>query len=128
VVDGLVVADSDLVIDFLRDREPGARRVQTWIEEGRLMVTAITAFELRLGAEYVERRVQIDLLLAPRILPLDLLGALHAGEAHAQLKKEGRPIDMRDALLAGICRRFDLPLATRNVPHFERVEGLRLVT
>jgi len=33
---------------------------------------------------------------------------------------------LRDALIAGVCLRFDLPLATRNVRHFERVEQLRV--
>jgi tRNA(fMet)-specific endonuclease VapC len=33
---------------------------------------------------------------------------------------------MADCLQAGICLRFDLPLATRNHKHFERVAGLRL--
>jgi tRNA(fMet)-specific endonuclease VapC len=34
---------------------------------------------------------------------------------------------VREALQAGICLRFELPLATRNARHLERVEGLALV-
>ncbi len=36
-------------------------------------------------------------------------------------------IGLADRLQAGICLNFDLPLATRNRKHFDRVEGLRLV-
>jgi predicted nucleic acid-binding protein len=33
---------------------------------------------------------------------------------------------MADCLQAGTCLRFDLPFATRNRKHFERIDGLRL--
>ena len=126
MVDGLVVADTDLVIDFLRGRDPGAHWLEGALRDGRLRLTAITAFELRLGADFLRRRKGIEALLAGRSLPLDTSGALRAGEALIALRREGRGIDIRDALVAGVCRRFDLPLATRNVRHFARVEGLRL--
>jgi tRNA(fMet)-specific endonuclease VapC len=35
-------------------------------------------------------------------------------------------IDVKDALQAGICLRFGLPFATRNLRHFDRVPGLQL--
>lgn len=127
-MDGLVVVDSDVLIDFLRGRDPGASEVMVWLETDQLRLTAITAFELRLGADFVGRSEQIRSLLSHRTLPLDLLGALIAGEIFRELAAEGKGIGLRDALIAGICRRFDLPLATRNRRHFERVQGLRLTS
>jgi tRNA(fMet)-specific endonuclease VapC len=126
VADGLLVVDSDLIIDFLRGAEPGASRVQRWLQERRLRVTAVSAFELRLGADFIGRQAQIEMLLQRRALPLDVLGALEAGKVFVALRAEGRGIDVKDSLQAGICLRFDLPFATRNLRHFERVPGLRL--
>jgi tRNA(fMet)-specific endonuclease VapC len=126
VADSLIVADTDVLIDFLRGHEPGRSRVEGWLRDGFLRTTAITAFELRLGADFV-RPTGMAALLARRTLPLDLLSALRAGEAQATLRAAGTTIGVRDALIAGICLRFDLPLATRNVRHFARVDGLRLV-
>ena len=37
-------------------------------------------------------------------------------------------IGLADILSAGICLANDLPLLTRNVEHFNRIEGLKLVT
>ena len=125
--DGALVVDSDLLIDFLRGHEPSASSVAGWIEAGRLRLTAISAFELRLGADFLPRRDAIRALIAPRTLPLDAGGALLAGELYATARSEGRTIELRDALIAGVCRRFDLPLATRNVRHFERIPGLTLI-
>jgi len=128
VVDGLVVVDTDLVIDYLRRAEPGASLVRRLLRSQSLRITAVTAFELRLGADFFQRAEAIGALLATATLPLDLMGALQAGEIFEGLAKTGRGIGMRDALIAGICLRFGLPLATRNRRHFERVEGLDFVS
>ena len=126
MADSLVVADTDLVIDFLRDHDPGAGWMQDRLERGLVRITAITAFELRLGADFAQRQRTINRLLAGA-LPLDAPAAVRAGALFSMLRSEGRGLDLRDALMAGICLRFDLPLATRNIRHFERVEQLRVV-
>jgi tRNA(fMet)-specific endonuclease VapC len=124
---GLVVVDTDLVIDFLRGTGSGAPLVRELIGDGRFRVTAITAFELRLGADFLPRGEEIMWMLRARTIPLDLPSALRAGEVFATLTTKGTGIGMADCMLAGICLRHDLPLATRNSRHFERVEGLQLV-
>lgn len=123
---GLVVVDSDLVIDFLRGKGAGAPLVRDLIVEHRFRISAITAFELRVGADFLARRDEILRLGRSRTFPLDPDSALRAGEVAATLRSAGQDIGMADCLQAGICLRFDLPLATRNRKHFSRVAGLRL--
>jgi tRNA(fMet)-specific endonuclease VapC len=123
----LVVADTDLLIDFLRGKGPGAPLVRELIVDHRLRVTAITAFELRVGADFLERRDDILRLVQSRTFPLDPGSALRAGEVAATMRAAGQDIGMADCLQAGICLKFDLPFATRNRRHFTRVEGLRLL-
>ncbi|MGH3541484.1 MAG: type II toxin-antitoxin system VapC family toxin [Mycobacterium sp.] len=123
---GLVVVDTDLVIDFLRGKGPGASLVRELIVSHRLRVTAITAFELRVGADFLVRRDEILRLVHSRTFPLDSRSALRAGELAATLRGAGQDIGLADYLQAGICLNFDLPFATRNRKHFSRVEGLRL--
>lgn len=124
---GLIVADSDLIIDWLRGRGPGRSAIRRWIDQDRLRVTAITAFELRLGADFVQRGELIDSLLQRRLLPLDAGAAMEAARAHADLLRKGEGISVADSLQAGICLRFRLTLASRNRRHFERIDGLTLV-
>lgn len=69
---GLVAADTDLVIDFLRGEGPGAAAVRRWLTDGRLRLTALTAFELRVGASFLDVHSGIESLLARRTLPLDV--------------------------------------------------------
>lgn len=123
----LVVADTDLIIDFLRGRGPGARLTRELLVERRLRLTAVTGFELRVGTDFLDRRMQIQQLFRSRTVALDLASALRAGEIAAVLNKAGSAIGFADCLQAGICLRHDLPLATRNRKHFDRVDGLRLV-
>jgi tRNA(fMet)-specific endonuclease VapC len=125
-VAGLVVVDTNLVIDFLRGKGPGAPLVRELIASHRLRVTAITAFELRVGADFLARRDDILRLAQSRTFPLDPESTLRAGEVAATLRAAGQDVGMADCLQAGICLRFDLPFATRNRKHFDRVTGLRL--
>jgi tRNA(fMet)-specific endonuclease VapC len=123
----LIVVDTDLLIDYLRGRSPGRELVRGLLLDGRLRVTAITAFELRVGGDFLPRRGEILRLVRRRTLPLDQTSALRAGEVAAGLRGQGRDIGLADCLQAGICLRHELQFATRNRRHFERVQGLRLV-
>ncbi len=122
-----VVVDTDLVVDFLRGRGPGAPLVRQLIIDHRLRLTAITAFELRVGTDFLARRDDILRLVHSRTFPLDYSAALRAGEVAATLRAAGQEIGMADCLQAGICLKFDLPFATRNRKHFSRIAGLRLM-
>lgn len=124
---GLVVVDTDLLIDFLRGRGEGVGLVRQLITARRLRLTAITAFEIRLGSNFLQRQTGIMRLFRSRTLPLDRASGLAAGGIHASLLEEGQAIGLADALQAGICLRYRLPLATRNRRHFERVPELELV-
>ncbi len=123
----LVVADTDLLIDYLRGADPGATWVRERLRDGGLRVAAISAFELRLGADFVARRGPIELLLVHQTLSLDLSAAILAGDVLTRLRQAGVAIGINDALLAATCLRFDLPLATRDLREFSRVDGLELV-
>ncbi len=121
----MIVADSDVLIDALHGREPGASRVAEGLEAGVLGTTAISAFELLSGARSPEQReVVATLLAALAILPFDE----KAGEAAALLRQElegqGQTIGMADYLIAGICVSRSTPLLTRNRRHFQRIPAL----
>lgn len=125
---GLVVVDTDLVIDYLRGRGPGAEVVRDLLVRRTLRLTAVTAFELRLGTDFLDRHGEIMRLFRSRTLPVDLAGAIRGGEVFGLLRSQGREIGMADSIQAGICLRHALPLATRNRAHFSRVEGLELAS
>lgn len=125
----MIVADSDVLIDFLAGRDPAARRVEIELESRAFATTAVSRFELLAGArdktaEGLVRRL-LDSMLT---LPLDRESADCAAAVRRALDLRGAPIGMADSLIAGIVMTHDALLLTRNRKHFDRVEGLKLAT
>ncbi len=114
------------MIDYLRGRGPGFELLRVWVRSRRLRLTAITLYELRSGLDWDRRSGEIEALFMKGPLPFDRDAALEAGRVEANLRAAGRPIGVADTQQAGICLAINLPLATRNISHFERIENLRL--
>jgi len=125
----MIVADTDVLIDFLRGRQPVADRIALELQSGSFGTTAVTAFELRSGAKSEQQRNAVTALLdALTILPLGSLEANAAAEIRLTLEARGEGIGMADYLVAGICLSRRAVLLTRNRKHFGRVPGLALGT
>jgi tRNA(fMet)-specific endonuclease VapC len=122
----MIIADTDVLIDFLRGRGVAAR-IAVELESRSVGTTAITAFEIRSGARTARQRSAVDALLeAMTILPFGPEEAQVAAEVRQQVESQGLPIGMADYMIAAICISNDGVLLTRNLKHFERVKGLRL--
>jgi predicted nucleic acid-binding protein len=123
----MMVADTDVLIDFLAGRAPAAERIALEIEHGQLRTTVITRFELQAGALTPrQQRLVGDLLAALPSLPLDEPAADAAAGIRRALEQAGEGIGMADSLIAGIVVRHGGMLLTRNRRHFARVPGLAL--
>jgi tRNA(fMet)-specific endonuclease VapC len=123
----VIVADTDVLIDFLRDRAPVADRVALELEQGQLATTVINRFELLAGARGERQRGRVLALLEGLVtLPLDADAADQAAEVRRRLEADGEPIGMADSLVAGIVIQRRGILLTRNRRHFDRVAGLTL--
>jgi tRNA(fMet)-specific endonuclease VapC len=123
----VIVADTDVLIDFLAGHEPAAARVALELELGSLHTTAVTRFELLAGARGErQRRSILQLLAALGTLPLDAAAADRAAAVRRDLEARGAPIGMADSLIAAIVLEAGGILLTRNRGHFERVEGLAI--
>jgi predicted nucleic acid-binding protein len=125
----LIVVDTDVIIDFFSGRSPGAEVVLNLISREEAALTSISVFELYAGIEGKRRLSQIETLIRDlTIFPLDVIEAAIAGQIYTQLKSKGRLIGTHDILIAGICLANGLPLYTKNVTHFSKIEGLRIVS
>lgn len=122
----MIVADTDVLIDFLAGVEPLASRVGDEIEAG-LATTAVTRFELRAGVRTARQEKAVAGLLEGLVtLPLDTTAADRAAAVRRALEEAGTGIGMADSLIAGITLAHGGSLLTRNRRHFERVPELKL--
>ena len=127
----MIVLDANVVSEMM-EVEPDAQ-VSAWLDradESSLWLTAILIFEIKGGLDYmVEGRRRQRLITAfnsilrmgfeDRVLPFDREAAVAAGSIEAERKSRGRPIDIKDTLIAGIAVSRGAAIATRNVRHFE---------
>jgi len=123
----MIVADSDVLIDFLRGRGEGSRRVAIELETRSFGTTSITAFEIRSGARTARQKRAVDTLLqAMTILPFGPEEARIAAEIRQQVESQGQSLGMADYMIAAVCIATDGVLLTRNRKHFKRVKDLKL--
>ena len=124
----MIVAATDVLIDFLEGRQPGAQAVADALAAGRLQTTAISCFELLSGARQARQRKAVRTLLdSIPALVLDRNAAQKAAQTRLELDGLGIAIGMADSLIAGIVLLHGASLLSRNRRHFERVPLLSLV-
>ena len=127
----MILLDTN-VLSALMQRQPD-RAVMAWLNEQpaeQIWITSITVFEARYGIEVLagsqrkteltqrfEALLQMD--LENRIAVFDPRAAAYAAPLAAERKARGRPVDVRDTLIAGIAIARNATLATRNLKHFE---------
>ena len=122
-----LVLDTDVVVDHLRRR---SHLLVDALRHFPCAFTAITSYELAAIRDWREQqRSRLDGLMARvQVLPLDQDSAQRSADVWRSLASRGAVVGLADILSAGICLANDLPLLTRNVEHFNRIEGLKLVT
>lgn len=127
----MIILDTN-VLSALMQRTPDAQAVQ-WLNTqpaDSVWITAVTLFEARYGLALLpagrrrqqllvrfEALVQED--LEGRVLGVDGRAAAMAAELAARRKARGRPVDVRDTLIAGVAMAHGASLATRNTRHFD---------
>jgi tRNA(fMet)-specific endonuclease VapC len=123
----LIVADSDVLIDYLNDINPSADRVEAELRRMNLATTAVSRFEVVSGVRDEKQRRRVEALLESTMtLSLDGAGADRAAGVRRALEKAGRKIGMADSLIAGTVLRHGGTLLTRNRREFDRVTGLHV--
>ena len=126
----MIVLDTNVLSALMRQvPDP---QVVGWLDNqsrASVWTTSITVLEIRYALNIMatgKRRAFLlqafDSLLemmGGRIAPFDHDAAKHAAELMAARKRKGRPIELRDTMIAGIAVGQQATLATRNVMHFE---------
>lgn len=127
----MIVLDTN-VLSALMQQQPDPQ-VVAWLDDQpaeSIWLNSITLFEARYGLALLAQGQRKSLLvqrfeellqddLQNRVLLFDINAASHAAQLAADRKARGRPVDMRDTVIAGIALARRATLATRNVRHFD---------
>ena len=128
----MIILDTN-VISSLMKVAPDPN-VVSWLDQQprtSIWTTSITVFEVQMGIytlEHGKRRSGLaqsfGVLLegiGHRIAPFDMAAAEQAASISAERKRTGRPVELRDTMIAGIVLSQHAALATRNITHFNDV-------
>lgn len=126
-----VLLDTDTLIDFLRAL-PGTveKAEQQLAEYGVLTVSAITYYEVvrglgvRKAASQQRRLTYVQPQL--EVIPVDQSVADQTAMIYLTLQPQNALLADADLLIASTALVHDLPLATKNRRHFDRIPELRL--
>ncbi len=129
-----ICLDTDFIIALLRKHPEAAKRAEEYDSiKAEVSTTSMNAFEIYLGAfrskEAAKNVKEADNLFnSINILDFTLETSRRSGEILSELLYRGTPINLRDAIIAGIALVSGCTVVTRNIDHFRRVTGLSVET
>ena len=89
--------DTNVLIAFLKGREPGASAVEKAVKEGECYITATAVYELLFGVARAKKEIGENALLGVMsILPFDGKAAKRAAVLHAELISRNQDIGIKD--------------------------------
>ncbi len=126
------LVDSDWVIDYLHGDEPVFSRLTELLPEG-VGLSLIALGEVYEGVAHSPSREADERELREFLKDVELVGldeevVLIFGAERARLRAGGKLIPNFDLLIGATALRHDLVMLTNNLNHFERIEGLTIVS
>ena len=130
-----VCLDTDVLIDYLRKPSAEIKGFMEGVFEKRLnaCITSINTFEIWFGAYLAPEKAELarcteDFLSQLEVVDFDYTSSVEAGRVLADLRKRGELIEIRDLFVGCICNVSNMPLITRNLKHYRRIRGLKILT
>lgn len=128
----MAILDTDILIPYLRNDSKIKTKITELLEKGTILeTTSINVAELYLGA-YLSNKVKdnlyaVDQLISKlKILYFEGIHGKIYGKMRAELQKKGDLINELDIFIASIALDYDSKLITRNIKHFEKINGLKV--
>jgi predicted nucleic acid-binding protein len=113
------LADTSVLVDFLRGVEPARALLAGAIERGEpVSASVLSRIELAIGMRPDDRRRTDSLVAALRWLPVDGAVTERADELARRYGRSHSGIDAVDYCVAATAREHELELWTLNVKHF----------
>jgi tRNA(fMet)-specific endonuclease VapC len=124
----MILVDTSILIDYYRKTDKSKTVWLGLVEEGYdFAISAITKYEIYCGA--IESQIVFwDSVLANMaVMPFDESCVDKAVAINDELKRKRKQLDMADLFIAATAACHNLPLATLNKKHFERIDELKMV-
>lgn len=125
--------DSDVVIDFLRQKDPGFSLVDK-VSGEKLYISVVTWIEILYGIKkanlYGKRFVHFTHFLEDldiEIIPIDDKVGIQFVDLKVNLERKGERLADFDLLVASTAKIQKSTLVTRNIKHFDGIPNLKIL-
>ena len=124
----VVLVDTSILIDYYRKSDKSKSIWIDLVREGyTFAVSAITKYEIYSGATENQLAFWDTVFRSMTNLPFDEACVHSAVLINAVLKRKRKKIGIADLFIAATAMSHQLPVATLNRKHFERVDDLRIL-
>jgi predicted nucleic acid-binding protein len=123
-----VLADTSILIDFFRKTDKSNSHLISLVRQDyTFCISAITEYEIYTGATGSQYHYWQEFLRKTQVLAFDKDVVKVAVEVNKALKRKRKQIDIADLFIAATAIEKNMPLATLNKKHFERIENLHIL-
>ena len=128
MADKIILADTSILIDYFRKTDKSNSSLVFLFEQGYdFAISAISHYEIYSCTTTAQIPFWQGLLQQTTVLAFNQNVAQTALDKNNELKKKRKQIEMVDLFIAATAIIYDLPIATLNKKHFERIDGLYII-
>jgi predicted nucleic acid-binding protein len=124
----IVLVDTSILIDYFRKTDKTNAVLIALFDQGfDFSISAITHYEIYSGATALQLSFWNTILSRTTVLAFDKAVSEIAVDINNNLKRKRKQIAMADLFIAATAVANNLPLATLNKKHFDRIDGLQVI-
>ncbi len=124
----IILADTSILIDYFRKTDKSNAVLIYLFDQGfDFTISAITHYEIYSGTTTRQLPFWQSLLQNIKVLAFDQKVAQTAVDINNELKRKRKQIEKADLFIGATAIAYDLPFATLNRKHFERIVGLTII-
>jgi len=122
------MVDTSILIDYYRKTDKNKTEWVLLVRQGyQFAISSITKYEIYSGATESQLEFWNTILEAITIVPFDENTVDKAVQINNALKRKRKQIDIADLFIAATAMTNNLPFATLNRKHFNRIDGLEII-
>ena len=128
MADKIVLVDTSILIDLFRKTDKANSALVSIVRQGyTYCISSITEYEIYTGTTSGQIKFWDDFLEKTNVLTFDKTVAKVAVKLNKELKRKRKLIDIADLFIAATAISNNLPFATLNKKHFDRIDGLTII-
>ena len=128
MADNIILIDTSILIDYFRKSDKANSKLISLLKEGyKFHISAITEYEIYSGSTTDQQRFWEELLNKTEVLSFDSKATKIAVEINGELRRRSNQIAIADLFIAATAISNNLPFATLNRKHFDRIGSLIII-